>query len=225
MKLNGKLIKVAGSGISMSGDGPSFEMGKDVQVFLKSIAMYSEKGGIELAQNAILKGDKVYVELRPLEAVEPGRRRQAGDAAVPACQVLDFDLKPYANKTYHLRAQGLKTEGKTDGEGTVTAKVPKDTKQVVVTVWIDDYPTGRRKTYTLEHEEVPPATTPKGAQFRLKHLGYFFGEPGDEWTDDAKAAVLGFQNDHQQSYALQPSGELDWAHAGRAEGCVRLVTA
>src|SRR5262249_29514056 len=117
--------------------------------------------------------------------------------------------KPYAGKTFHLRAEGLKTEGTTDGDGTVKAKGPKDVKQGVVTVWIDEYPTGRRKTYTLSHTEIPPADTPKGAQNRLKHLGYFDGEPSDQMTDAAKEALFAFQDDHKDSHALTPTGELD----------------
>jgi len=83
-----------------------------------------------------------------------------------------------------------------------------------VTIWIDESPTGRRRTFTMNHTELPDATTPKGAQSRLLHLGYFNGEPGDEMTDEAKNALLWFQTDHKESHGLDLTGELDGPTAG-----------
>lgn len=216
LKLIAKSIKGEGGGISLCGDGPSLEMGKDVQVFSKSITMYAEKSTVELGENASVKGEKVQLKSNQAPP-SPAGSDDKKDTQPFKCQFSDFNLKPYSGKTYHLRADGLKTEGKTDNEGFVTATVPKDVKQVVVTVWIDEYPTGRRKTYTLTQAELPAASAPMGAQKRLKHLGYFSGEPTDELTDDAKNAIAWFQQDHKESHGIEPTGELDGPTAGALE--------
>jgi uncharacterized protein involved in type VI secretion and phage assembly len=208
LDLFGKSIKATGAGISLSGDGPTMEMGKDLQVFSKSIAMHSEKSTLSLGETAEIKGDKIQLKSNQ---TPPAPQSKDDDAEKKpfSCQFSDYYLRPYANKTFHLRAEGLKIEGSTDGEGMVKAKIPKDTKQIVVTIWIDDYPTGRRKTYTLSQATIPPASSVEGALVRLKHLGYFSGDPGDELTSTAQAAILWFQEDHKDSHALEATGELD----------------
>jgi type VI secretion system secreted protein VgrG len=208
LELFGKSIKASGADISISGDGPSVELGQNVQVFSKSIAMHAEKSTLTLGDTAELKGDKIQLKSNQAPPA-PAGSKESPDTQQFSCQFSDYYLRPYANKTFHLRAEGLKVEGTTDGEGTVKAKIPKDAQQVVVTIWIDEYPTGRRKTYTLSQATISPASTVEGALIRLKNLGYFRGDPSDGITDAARVAIQCFQEDHKESHALEPTGELD----------------
>lgn len=214
LQLVAKAIEISGGkSVSMSGNGPSLDMGKDVQLVAKSIRFFAEKSSLELDQNAKMKGEKMFLNC---DSGDPSQDDSDSKKETQPfkCKFSDFDLKPYAGKTFHLRVEGQKFEGKTDPDGTVSQDVPKGATQVTVTLWIDDYPTGSQKSYTLALGEVPGADTPKGAQQRLKHLGYFHGKPDDKPTPEAMRAIKWFQADHAESHGLTSSGELDGPTAG-----------
>jgi hypothetical protein len=99
----------------------------------------------------------------------------------------------------------------------VNAKIPKRAAQVVVRLWVDDYPQGRQRVYTLTLAELPPLDGVLGVKQRLKNLGYYAGimdpSPGDELI----AAVREFQADHHDTHGLDPTGELDGGTRGALE--------
>ena len=72
-------------------------------------------------------------------------------------------------------------------------------------MWLDKYPTGRRKTWQIEIGELPPAKSPEGALIHLANLGYYTGAPAKELPESGKAALRWFQKDHD----LDDTGELD----------------
>jgi type VI secretion system secreted protein VgrG len=204
----GKLDLKAGESASMSGKGPSLSLGEDAEITSKSLRIYTEGATLEMDKNAKLKGDKLLLNCDLSQPMD------GDDAAAPETQpfqvkLSNYYLAPYAGKKYHLSVQGLRFEGTTDEDGLVKEDIPKDAKQVVVTLWLDEYPTGRQRVYTLSLGETPPATTPRGAQLRLKHLGYFTGAPADDWSEEARAALREIQSDHAETHGLDVTGELD----------------
>jgi type VI secretion system secreted protein VgrG len=206
----------AGKSVTMAGKGPSLSLDDQAQLVAKSVKIYSESASLELDTKGTLKGSKVALGAN-------GDSPLVKDDGTPketqpfSCKLTDYYLKPYANKKYHLMVEGARLEGETDGDGMVKKDIPKDAKQVNITVWADTYPTGRRRNYTLSMAETPAASTPEGAQVRLRHLGYFQGTPGPTVTDEVTSAVMEFQEDHADSHALDPTGQLDGATSGALE--------
>jgi type VI secretion system secreted protein VgrG len=215
--LKADTIEINGSkSVSASGNGPSLSLADTAELASKSITIYSEKGSMQLDQNITIKAEKLMLNC---DGAQPPA--DSDDAAKETmdfeCKLSDYYLKPYAGKTYHLLVEGLKFEGQTDGDGVVKETIPKDTEQVLLKLWLDDYPTGRQRLYTFTMTDLPGADTPKGAQARLKHLGYYAGEPSDELDEAAKPAILEFQKDHEDTHGLTPTGELDGPTSGALE--------
>ncbi|MDI1448342.1 type VI secretion system tip protein TssI/VgrG [Polyangium sp. 6x1] len=207
--LRGSSIDVkAAQSATMSGKGPTLSLDSEVELVAKKISLYSEGASVELDKEASIKGDKVLLNC---DAGEPeGDEDENRKETQPfSCKLSDWYMMPYANKKYHLMAEGLKYEGTTDADGVVQQKLPKGVKQVVIKLWVDEYPTGRQRLYTLSMAEVPPADTPQGAQARLRALGFYFGKPTEEMNADTKSALTAFQKDHAQSHGLEATGELD----------------
>lgn len=81
-----------------------------------------------------------------------------------------------------------------------------------MTLWIDEYPTGRRRQWSVDVGELEGAETPRGAMHRLRNLGYHSGGVADQVAEEdtaLKAAVAWFQKDQD----LPSTGELDAATA------------
>lgn len=200
-----------------SKEGPSFTLDKAAELVSNEIRLLAKKGALELDDNASLRGEKVKLNCDDRSPTASGGSSLI--EMVPfSCKLSDYALAAYAGKTYHLLVEGLKFEGKTDGDGTVKEKIPKDAKQVVLKLWIDDYPLGRQRHYTLSHAELPGADTPLGAQTRLRHLGYSVGVPTDQMNDAARTALSLFQNDHKDSHGLEVNGNLDGATVAALSG-------
>ena len=70
----------------------------------------------------------------------------------------------------------------------------------------------------VELVDLPPSDDVLGAKARLKNLGYFLGETGDAVvTDELRAAVAEFQEDHKDTHGLEQTGEYDTGTAGALE--------
>lgn len=201
----GTLIIAGTEKVSVAGNGPALHLGDEAELVAKKLSLFSEGASLELERNAALNGEQVKINC---EKGKPKKRE--GEDKKQETQNLklalkDYDFKPYANKQYRLVVDGSVYEGKTGGDGLVEQKVPKEAESGQLTLWVDEYPTGRKRQYQLKFGEATPAETPKGALSRLKNLGYYFGVVGDEMTESAKDALREFQKDH----TLEPNGKLD----------------
>ncbi len=210
--LSAPAITLKSKSITALGDGPRLTLGEEVELVSKKISMYSEKARIELDQEAKIKGDKVQLGKEPTDKSkdEDDPEKKTKPFKI---QLTDAELEPYAGKRYALLAAGARLEGETTAGGNIEVDVPEEATSVDVTAWIDEYPTGRRRTWQIKLAELPPASDPQGAQIRLASLGYYSGAPGPEWTVEAKSALAWFQKDHE----LEDTGELDAATAAELE--------
>ena len=127
--------------------------------------------------------------------------------------ITDVEIEPYANKTYVVFADGKRFDGATAGDGGIDLEIPKSATQVDITCWVDEYPTGRQKTWSVSVEELPPSTELRGAMLRLHNLGYFSGAIGETAGPNEKAALRWFQKEHD----LEPTGNLDAETASELE--------
>ena len=206
-------LTLAGSkSARLAGKGPALALGEELEVTAKKIKMYSENASMELDKDAKLDGKTVRLNCGP-GAPSPG-----SDAAETpktkklAVKLTDYAYQPYKNKKYHLNVDGMRYEGETDADGAVEKDVPESAKAAQLILWTDKYPTGPRRTYDLALEALAPTSTVRGAQARLKNLGYYQGPLRDESDDATEQALLQFQSDHAEQQ-LDPSGKLDAATA------------
>lgn len=127
-------------------------------------------------------------------------------------KLTDHAFAPYAGKTYHLVADGLRYEGKTTADGVVDKAIPKGAKAIEITVWIGDYPEGERRVFHIRKDNLPP-TSVEGAQARLQNLGYLTGAASGALDEATRAALVSFQMDT----GLPPKGDLDTATAQKLQ--------
>jgi len=197
-------IKLKGASVSAEGNGPKISLGDDAQVVSKSLEIKTESASLKLDQNAQLTGTKIQLGQPP--EPPPPKDDQGNDKTKPfKLKVADADRQPYASKHYEVVAGGKRFEGNTGADGSLSVTIPDDAQVAEVSVWIDEYPTGERRHWTLRIADLDPATTPKGALQRLRNLGFFAGIASDWLGDDGKAAVRWFQ----QEIGIDPTGELD----------------
>jgi len=121
---------------------------------------------------------------------------------------LDAFDKPLANKRYELAVGDARFKGQTDGSGTIKQKVPKAATTANVSIWLNDK---NRIDYVVDIEKAPPVTEVKGAQIRLRNLGYYEGDVTGELDEETKAALRLYQED----YELEVTGELDGPTQGQ----------
>src|SRR5262249_35846753 len=118
----------------------------------------------------------------------------------------DAEFNPYAGKKYRLVAEGLTREGTTGADGSVEQQVPKATTAAQVTLWLAEWPTGRRLSWTIALTDAfPPSSSLAGAMERLRNLGYEPGADDKDMDAPTQRALLAFQRDH----ALPETGALD----------------
>jgi type VI secretion system secreted protein VgrG len=189
--------------------GPSMTIGDEIEMLSKKVKIFSEGGALELDKDAKIAGKKIKLGYDPSKP-EKKKDEKSPETQPLKCSFSDYWMEPYAGKHYHLTVDGLRFEGTTDGDGTITADIPKSATQALVRIWTDDYPEGRQQLYSLQlKDELPPATSIHGGKLRLKNLGYYTGDL-DEVADDALlAAVAEFQDDHKDSHALDVTGKYD----------------
>jgi len=196
--------------------GPSVTIDDKMTILAKKFGLFTESGAVEVDTEFKVKADAIKL------GYDPTKPTQASDSADVktksfTCKFSDYFLNPYAGKTYHLMVEGLRLEGQTDGEGTVKQDIPDQARQVVVKLWIDSYPEGAQRHYTLKLGDLPATSDLAGLKRRLKNLGYFEGVVDSFPTDDLRFAVSQFQEDHKDSHGLDITGEADGATASALE--------
>ncbi|MFO0611120.1 MAG: type VI secretion system tip protein TssI/VgrG [Polyangiaceae bacterium] len=196
--------------------GPSLTLGDDVEILSKKLRIFTESTALELDKEIKAKGDAIKLGYEP-----SAPEKKAGEDKLEtqrfSHKFADYFLKPYAGKKYHLMCEGLRFEGETGDDGKVEADVPKTAKQVVARLWVDEYPTGRQRLYTIDVSKLDPVDAVIGAKQRLKNLGYWTGPIDPSRGPELATAVGEFQDDHHDTHGLEPNGELDGGTAGALE--------
>ncbi len=192
--------------IALKSDGPTLDLTDEVEIASKAVKIYAKGSSVELETDADINGGKVKLNCGAGQAKAASEKDEKSKTKQLKIQLHDYDMQPLANKKYRLMTCGNKYEGTTDGDGYLNETVPDEAEKGQLNVWLDEYPTGTRLNLILEmKEELPPATSIKGALFRLKNLGYYTAEVSDNLTNEGEAALRSFQDDNK----LEVTGELD----------------
>ncbi|MFO0756478.1 MAG: type VI secretion system tip protein TssI/VgrG [Byssovorax sp.] len=208
----GKALHLAGREETfVAGGKPSIHLRDGAEITAETITLFSSGASLELTDSeARLGGSKVKlgkpVSASPRDASAP----PDPEKKTVRWRFTDAAHAPYAGKTYHLLVEGLRIEGKTDGDGALLAEIPKDASSAEVLLWIGEYPTGERRRYPVViADALPDAASPEGARVRMHALGYDVGlGHADPWPA-FRAAVNLFQTRHRISDGLKATGELD----------------
>ena len=194
---------------TMQGQGPSLHLGKEAELSADKVRIFAKDAWVSLDKNVRMKGDLIKLNC------DEERPSDLDDEAAPTekkrlkLKLSDATFTAYGDRKYQIVVDGATYEGTTSAEGIVDKEIPKDAKSVQLVVWIGDYPTGEKRTWTLTMEAIPPATEASGAQTRLSNLGYRSGAATGLLDDDTVKALASFQSDA----GLAPTGELDAATA------------
>jgi hypothetical protein len=192
-------------------------IGDEIEVLSKKVRIFSEGGALELDKDAKIAGKSIKLGYDPSK---PDRKKDDNDPKTKPfkCKFADYWMEPYAGKHYHLMAEGLRFEGVTDGDGGIQKDIPKHATQALVRLWVDGYPEGRQKLYSLQiRKEMAPVNTVLGAKERLKNLGYYGGELNELVDGEFRTGVAEFQADHSESHGLDVTGEYDAGTQGALE--------
>lgn len=205
VKVEGAAIGLkATDGFVAEGPGPKLSLSDRAELVSEEISLISKDAEIKLTNKAEIKATDIKLGGKKKDP-EKGKDDEKPKTKKLKAKVADPDFEPYADKKFEVMAGGARIEGTTGIDGEVEAEIPEEADVANLKVWIDEYPTGRTRTWILDVVELPPAKEPKGALVRLKNLGYLTTEPGDVIDAPARAAIVWFQNDHE----LEASGELD----------------
>jgi type VI secretion system secreted protein VgrG len=196
--------------VSAKGAGPSLSLAEEALLVADRVRIFAEKGQILLDKHARVNGETV--KLNCDDEQKPPQKEDGSpiDLEPFRTKLTDHAFAPYADRTYHLVADGLRYEGTTNGEGLVDKQIPKGAKAIEITVWIGDYPEGERRTFHIRRGTSGPDTV-EGAQARLANLGYLKGALSGTLDDATRAALVSFQIDA----GLSGTGALDEATAAR----------
>lgn len=183
----------------------------DAELWAETIHAFSKGGSLELTDSeARLGASKVK-----LGQPQSGKPKEADAPPDPEKKTVKWrfaglGLKPYAGKKYHLLTCGLRFEGETDGDGVVTAEIPKEARSAEVILWVGEYPGGARRRYSIViADEMPAASSETGARVRLHALGYDVGLHSPNPRAAMERAVYQFQADRHESDGLTVTGVLD----------------
>ncbi|MFO0549642.1 MAG: type VI secretion system tip protein TssI/VgrG [Polyangiaceae bacterium] len=195
----------AAKSLTASSDGPSLELTDKAQLFSDELRLLTKNGSLELASETTLRGSAIH-----LTGNDPKRPTSDPDNPVETqnikVRLTDENFRAYAGRRFEARAGATVIEGTTGGDGKVELEIPKTATQLELTVWIGDYPTGRRRDFKFRVEEIPAIDLIAGVQTRLKALGYYDGATNGDSIDAPTAAALrAFQRDHD----LNVSGQID----------------
>jgi type VI secretion system secreted protein VgrG len=209
LEIEAQNIVLKGKSITAEGNGPKLSLGDNAELVSEEVKIYSKKGGIEMSEDTEIWG--ASLKLQPKKD-QPTTDSETGETKTKPFKVRlqDADFEPLAKKHYVLFAEGQRLEGETSGDGGIDVEITAEATVVDVTLYLDDYPTGRTRRYTMNVAELPPETKWPGALTRLHNLGYY-GADTDKTEPAATEhdAVKWFQKDHE----LEPTGELDGATA------------
>ncbi len=206
IKLSAPKLQLSGEKeVAVSGDGPHLRLDKKAEIAADKVHIYSSKASIELDEDAHVDGKLVKL------ACDGGDPAQlVDDDGKPKTQPLRLKLtdakhRPYAGKEFVVKAGGARVEGTTGGDGSVDVPIPIEAQTAEVTVWLKKRPTGPTRRYVVELTKLDPPESVKGAQQRLRHLGYYFRTPTGELDAPTKHAIEAFQKGH----SLAVTGKLD----------------
>lgn len=161
--------------------------------------------------NVLLPGDRVFIpEKTPREeSTATGQRQRFRRKGVPSKMKIRLQrcgtAEPYANKRYVLNLDGKLSEGTVDGEGNVALPIPPGTRNAVLTVGEGE----AQENFDLEFGALDPPDSIRGAQQRLKNLGFLPGEPKETWDRVSESALVRFQARHVVTGDEEPSGVFD----------------
>jgi type VI secretion system secreted protein VgrG len=191
----------------LSGNGPSLSLGDKAELVAKELTILTPHSSLVLAEDAKLKGKRVLLNCDGPK--QPQSKPETAEEQTQAFKltVKDPDLTPYGGKRYALLVDGKTYEGETTGSGDITQKIPTKAERADLTVWIDEWPTGRKLTWHFELGDLPDMGSVEGVQARLENLGYYQGQRTGKLDDVTVAALRWFQRDH----GLKETGEVDQA--------------
>ncbi|MDI3291580.1 type VI secretion system tip protein TssI/VgrG [Polyangium sp. 15x6] len=200
--------------LDLAGKGPSLSLGDEAELVAKKVRIYGEKSALELDRDARIWGDNL--KLQPPAKPPPERDPETNEPKTKplSLRFLDDQHEPYDGRTYQLVAGGQRFRGELDDDGVLKVDVPESAATADVTIWIDTFPEGRRRRYSFQIGELPPAKTPRGAKQRLKSLGYFPGEVNDVADEALRRALQWFQTDYDLA---TKTGALDGNTAAELE--------
>jgi len=161
--------------------------------------------------NILLPGDRVFIpEKRPRdESAATARRQRFRRKGVPSRMKIRLQrcgsAEPYANRRYILNVDGILSEGTVDGDGNVSLPIPPGTRKALLTVGEGE----ARERFDLEFGAIDPPDSIRGAQQRLRNLGYLSGEPKEKWDPGSESALVRFQAQHVVTGDEEPSGVFD----------------
>jgi type VI secretion system secreted protein VgrG len=214
VRIEGKSVSVAGKeSTSLSGQGPSLSLGKEAELRADVFRVYAKDAWLKLDKDAAIHGEQIKLNCDDSKPVDDDSEKAPPEMVPFKLKASDSEAKPYASKKFQVLADGLTFEGTTDGDGVVSTQIPKEAKTVTVMVWVGDYPTGERRTWTVQRTALPPGGTVQGAQMRLANLGYYHGQPTKEIDKATRAAIAAFQGDA----GLPVTGKLDAATGKKIE--------
>jgi len=203
--LDSPTIKLAGKSVTVTGDGPALKLDDRAEIVAKHLKLYGEASSLELDKEALVKGSMIRLGGNPQPPVP---KEEDGESAMEKLSVklLDELYQPYAKKHYELRAEGFRYEGVTGDDGGVQHDIPRDARVAKLELWLEEYPEGKRRSYTFQIAKLPPAETVPGQRSRLKNLGYFKGAEAGEEVDPALSLAIEL---FQRENALEPTGNAD----------------
>jgi type VI secretion system secreted protein VgrG len=209
IKITAKELVLSGSeAASFMGKGPALHLTDDAELVSKKVRIYSEKASVELDGNASVRGKLVLLNCQD-GGPDADREESTTEETKPLTfKVTDENFKPYTSKKYHVVVDGRKREGTTGGDGMIHETVPKVATSAEIMVWIEEFPTGQRRHWTLDlTDALPAASSIPGARARLRNLGYPVGAESDDLDEVTRKGLRELQSDH----GLPVTGALDEA--------------
>lgn len=192
-----------------TGDGPTLVLDKNAELTAESVRLYTEHASLELDREAHLDGElvKLACSETPNSVADVGAQLNTQ----PLKLVLkDHRFEPHAHKPFVVRAAGARIEGTTNASGEVDVRVPLEARAAEITMWLGKRAASESRRYLVTLEAPAAATTLRGVQQRLQHLGFFHHTPCDEATEDAaldEPTRIALR-ELQTVSGLQPHGEL-----------------
>ncbi len=144
----------------------------------------------------VLKGvpAKLRLRLTKLKKKDPKpSNAKPGDDSVaedPPYEPYHPEYEPRANVPYQLDIDGVVTTGTTDGDGRINVSLPPEAQQGRIYL---NRGQSDEEVIPLALGHMDPISTTTGVRKRLKNLGFFCAEAGDDITPDLEAALRKFQ--------------------------------
>lgn len=137
---------------------------------------------IQVARTSPGQSNTNTVDVRPLEVT-----------------LFDDFVEPLAGIRYHFSGDGVDVEGKTEGDGTARAIVPRHLKSITLEFWPAPDEPDNSAIWELEIGELDAVESSTGLEARLDALGFHSG--------DTTEAIRAFQD----FAGLQVTGSADAA--------------